>query len=187
MNAQIRSPLMGLLGRSWWIVLVYGLLGAVFGIVALTRPIATAVALAWTLGIFAIVEGVVTLAAMLDRGHAISRGWLLFYALVSLAFGVLTMLNPVVTASALLFLLAAWLIVGGIYRIVFAIRVRRQIEGEWLIALSGLLGIVLGVMFVLNPVAGIAVTTVWIGALALVYGLIQIFAAFRLRKLVQPG
>ena len=107
----------------------------------------------------------------------------MFYALVSIAFGVLALLNPLATASVLLLFVAAWLVVGGIYRIVFAIRVRKHIRGEWLLVLSGLLAVVLGVLFALNPLSGLMVTSLWIGAMALVYGVLQVVVAFRLRRL----
>ena len=93
------------------------------------------------------------------------------------------MINPLATASVLVLFLAAWLLVAGIYRIVFAIRVRRQIQGEWLLILSGLLAVVLGLLFVANPYAGVAVTTLWIGIGSLLYGLLQVLVAFKLRKL----
>ncbi|MNN05081.1 acid-resistance membrane protein [compost metagenome] len=95
----------------------------------------------------------------------------------------LAILNPLATASVLLLFLAAWLVVAGIYRIVFAIRVRKQIQGEWLLIVSGLLAVALGVMFALNPLSGLVVASLWIGALALIYGVLQIIVAFRLRSL----
>jgi len=80
-------------------------------------------------------------------------------------------------------LLAAWLLVAGIYRIVFAVRVRRHIQGEWVLILSGMLAIGLGLMFAANPLAGVAVTALWIGIGSLLYGLLQIVVALKLRKL----
>ncbi|KRG37770.1 hypothetical protein ARC20_16220 [Stenotrophomonas panacihumi] len=188
MGAQERYGVVGILsslGRSWWVLLLYGLLGVLFGLIAVTRPVAAAAALAWALGVMALAEGLVSLLALFDKQVAISKGWLAVYAVVSIVFGLLTVFNPVATASILLLFLAAWLIVAGVYRIVFAIRVRKEIEGEWLIALSGLLAIALGVLYVLNPVGGLAVTTIWIGAAAIVYGVLQIIAAFKVRRLNQ--
>jgi len=171
------------LGRSWWVLLLYGVLGVLFGLIALTRPVAAATALAWAVGVMALAEGVVSLFALFDRQVTISKGWLALYALVSIVFGLLTVINPVATAGMLLLFLAAWLIVAGVYRIIFAIRVRKEIRGEWLIALSGVLAIVLGLLFVRFPVKGLVVTTIWIGAGALVYGFVQILAAFKVRRL----
>ena len=79
-------------------------------------------------------------------------------------------------------MLSFWLIVAGVFRIVFAIRVRKEIVGEWLIALSGVLAIVLGVVFLRNPAIGLFTTAIWIGAGALAYGVLQVFAGFRFRK-----
>ncbi|HVJ37668.1 MAG TPA: DUF308 domain-containing protein [Stenotrophomonas sp.] len=184
MGAQGQSGVVGIfssLGRSWWVLLLYGVLGVLFGLIAVTRPVAAAAALAWALGVMALAEGLVSLLALFDKQVAISKAWLALYAVVSIVFGLLTVFNPVATAGVLLLFLAAWLIVAGVYRIVFAIRVRKQIRGEWLIALSGLLAIVLGGLFILNPASGLAVTTIWIGAAAIVYGIVQIIAAFRVR------
>ena len=168
------DTLLGALSRRWWVVLLFGLFAVAFGVLALIAPVRTAAVLAMWLGVMAIVEG----------GSApVSRGWTVFYALVSIAFGVLALLNPLATASVLLLFVAAWLVVGGIYRIVFAIRVRKHIRGEWLLIVSGLLAVVLGVLFALNPLGGLMVTSLWIGAMALVYGVLQVVAAFRLRRL----
>jgi uncharacterized membrane protein HdeD (DUF308 family) len=177
------SAVLHRLGRNWWVFVLYGAIAIVFGAFAMIRPLAAAFALAWACGVMALAEAVITVFALFDRNVDVSRGWLMIYALASLAFGLLAVINPLATAGALLMLLAAWLLVGGIYRIVFAIRVRKAIEGEWLIALSGVLAIVLGVLFMLSPLAGLLVTTIWIGAAALVYGVLQIIAGFRLRRL----
>jgi len=173
----------GYLHRSWWILLLYGVIAVIFGVMALTNPLSAGVALAWAFGVMALAEGAISVAALFDRGNSLSRGWLLLYAIASLLFGVLTLINPAATAEILILFLAAWLIIGGVFRIVFAVRVRKAIRGEWLIALSGLLAILLGGLFIASPLAGLVVTTLWIGAIAVVYGALQIVAAFRVRHL----
>jgi len=182
MNSPL-SPLLSAVGRSWWILLLYGLVALGFGIIAVGWPMSAAIALAWTLGVMAIVEGVISLLALITGASGASRGWLLLYVVASLGFGILAVINPLATASVLVLFLAAWLLVAGIYRIVFAIRVRRQIQGEWLLILSGVLAIVLGLLFAANPYAGVAVTTLWIGIGSLLYGVLQVLVAFKLRKL----
>lgn len=182
MNIPV-SPVVSLLARSWWVLLLYGLVALVFGAVAILQPLAAATALAWAIGVMAIVEGVISLVALVGGNSGVSRGWLAVYALASLVFGVLAVINPLATASVLVLLLAAWLIVAGIHRIVFAVRVRRHIQGEWLLILSGVLAIVLGALLVANPLAGVAVTTLWIGIGSLIYGVLQVVVAFRLRRL----
>lgn len=177
------SPLLSAVGRSWWILLLYGLVALGFGIIAIGWPLSAAMALAWTLGVMAIIEGVISLFALISGGSGASRGWLALYAIASLGFGILAVINPLATASVLVLFLAAWLLVVSIYRIVFAVRVRKQIQGEWLLILSGVLAVVLGLLFAANPYAGVAVTTLWIGIGSLLYGLLQVLVAFKLRKL----
>lgn len=173
--------------RSWWVLALYGVISILFGIGALMWPLTTALALAWAFGIMALAEGVTSLVALFDKNTPIPKGWLAVYALASIAFGLAAVMFPGAVAGVLLLFLAAWLVVGGIYRIVFAVRVRKQIEGEWWIGLSGLLSIALGVLFFAYPAAGLVSVTVWIGAFVLLYGIFQVMAALRLRKLGAPA
>lgn len=182
-DRQSMPGLLPLIGRSWWVLLLYGILGVIFGLFALARPLAAATAMVWALGVLALAEGVVSLFAAFSNKVAVSKGWVLLYAVVSILFGIMAVANPVSMAGTLLLFLAAWLVVAGVYRIIFAIRVRKEIKGEWLIALSGVLSIVLGILFVLSPMTGLVVTALWIGAGALIYGVLQIAAAFKLRAL----
>ncbi len=180
-----RSLLLSALSRGWWVLLLYGVLAVLFGLLAVLRPVGAAAALAWTLGLLAIFEGVISAFAWFDKASLWPRGWLALYTIASLVFGVLAVMDPLAMAGALVVLLGVWLIVGGVYRIIFAIQVRKEIEGEWLLIVSGILAILLGLMFIASPVTGLVVTTVWIGVAALVYGAFQVLAALRLRALRQ--
>jgi uncharacterized membrane protein HdeD (DUF308 family) len=177
--------MMQALRRSWWVLVVYGVISILFGISAFVWPLGTALALAWAFGVMALAEGATSLVALFDKHVPISKGWLAFYALSSIAFGLVAVLFPGAVAGVLLMFLAAWLVVAGVYRIAFAIHVRKQIDNEWFIGLSGLLSIVLGALFFAYPVAGLLSVTIWIGAAVAVYGVFQIMAGLRLRKLGQ--
>ena len=169
-------------GRSGWLLVMYGVISVLFGLSALIWPGNTVIALAWAFGIMALAEGVASLIGLLNRSVTISRGWVALYAVLSILFGLLAIWHPLAVVKVLLLFLAAWLIVAGVYRIVFAIRVRKEIKGEWLIGLSGVLAIVLGFMFVAYPVAALLTVAVWIGAAALVYGILQIMAGVRMQR-----
>lgn len=173
--------------RSWWVLALYGVISILFGISAIIWPLSTALALAWAFGIMALAEGVTSLMALFDKNMPISKGWVALYALASIAFGIVAVLFPGAVASVVLMFLAAWLIAGGIYRIIFAIRVRKHIEGESWIILSGVLSLALGVLFMVYPATGLVTVTLWIGALVLVYGVFQLMAALRIRKLDLPA
>jgi len=117
--------------------------------------------------------------------HTGSRPWwlLLIEGLIGIVAGVLTFLSPGLTALALLYLIAAWAIITGMVEIVSAIRLRAEIENEGLLALSGVLSVMLGVVLVIWPGAS-ALGLVWlIGAYALVSSLLQIGLGFRLWNL----
>ena len=135
--------------RSWWVSVLFGLIGIAFGLITLAKPFQALVAMAWAFGILALADGIASLLALFDKRVAIPKLLLLFYAVASIAFGVIAVSNPKATAGILFFMLSFWLIIAGIFRIVFAIRVRKEIVGEWLIALSGVLAIVLGIAFLL--------------------------------------
>lgn len=170
------------IGRTGWLLVIYGVISILFGLSALIWPGSTVIALAWAFGVMALAEGIASLFALFQRRGGFSRGWLALYALASIVFGLLAIWHPLAVVNVLLLFLAAWLIVAGVYRIVFAIRVRKEIQGEWLIALSGLLAIALGVLFVAYPVAGLLTVAIWIGAGALIYGVLQLVAGVRLHR-----
>ena len=179
----MNAGLLRTVGRSWWVLVLYGVIGVLFGIAAFMWPAKTAVAMAWAFGVMAIAEGVLSALALFDRNVSVSKGWLALYALASLAFGLVAGSNPVVTAGVLLLILSAWLLAAGIYRIVLAIRIRKEVTGEWMIALSGVLAILLAVLFVARPAVGLVTVALWIGVAALFYGVLQVMAGFKLRKL----
>lgn len=185
MNDKFDHPdtLPHVLSRNWWVLLLLGLLAIMFGLMALTSPLEAAAVLTLWLGVLAIAEGIVVLAGAIRGSAPVSRGWAVFYSLVSVVFGIMAVLDPLGMAGTLLLLVGVWLAISGIYRIMFAIRVRKQVRHEWLLILSGVLAVLMGVLFALFPLSGLLVTTLWIGASALIYGVLQIVAAFRLRKL----
>lgn len=173
-----------LLGRSWWILMVYGIIATVFGIVAVFQPLTAIAALTWIMGIMALAEGITSLFTLATAPGGFARGWLVFYGVVSLLFGLIAVLDPLSAASALLVLLGIWLIVAGVHRLLLGLRVRRHVPGEGWTVLSGVLALILGVIFVVSPLSGLAVTAIWIGVIALLYGIVQVMAALRLRRLL---
>nr|BAV56279.1 hypothetical protein [Lysobacter sp. RH2180-5] len=169
--------------RHWWVLLLYGLIGVGFGIACFVAPGASVVALIWSFGLMALFEGALSAVALFAGPSPPGKGWLALYALASLAFGALALLRPLAVADALLLLLAAWLVIGGALRIVWAIALRKAIDNEWFLALSGLLILGLGALMLLYPRAGLVTVVWWIGLGALLFGLLQIFVAVRVRRL----
>lgn len=176
------SSVLQAVARQWWVLLLFGVLAALFGILCLTQPVKVAAIVTLWAGVLSLFEGAVSLVAVMRGQSPVSRGWALFYALSSLAFGLLAVINPVAMASAVVLLVALWLLIAGVYRVVMAVRWRKQGTARGWLLLSGVLAVVLGGLFAMKPLAGIAVAALWIGVLALVYGIFQIIAALALRR-----
>jgi uncharacterized membrane protein HdeD (DUF308 family) len=176
--------MLSIFARKWWTLALRGVVAVIFGILALVWPRLTLLALVILFGAFMLVDGVLTLAGTLAWRKWNQRWWAAALAGVAgIIVGVLTFVWPGMTGLVLLYLIAAWAILTGILEIVAAIELRRVIEGEWLLALNGILSVVLGALLVAFPGAG-ALGLAWlIGIYAFVYGLLLIALAFRLRGL----
>ena len=182
-NRMGNSFLRDTVGRSWWVILLFGIFSAVFGVMALINPLAAGAGLTWAIGLLALAEGEVGLIGAFGKGAGVSRGWMILYAIVSILFGVMAVMNPLSMAASIAMVAGVWFIFSGIMRIIWAVRVRKEIDNEWLLILGGVISVALGVLLVMAPVAGVLVGAIWIGIGALIYGLLQIWAAFQIRKL----
>ena len=165
-----------------------GLAAVLFGLAALFWPGLVLAVLIILFGAYALVDGVLALiAAFRSSGGGARRGLLLIEGGIGILFGLLALLWPGLTALALLYLFAFWAILGGIARIVMAIMLRREIENEWSIALSGVLSVILGIVLILLPGAGLLAYTWLVGIFALAVGITLIFYAFRVRGQQRSG
>lgn len=168
----------------WWALALRGAAAIIFGILTLWAPAASLYVLIIMFGAYALVDGVLYLA-MAVRGVREGERWgsLMFAGVAGIAAGLVTLFWPGVSAYALLMLIGAWAIVTGAASISAAVRLRKEVNGEWLLGLGGALSIVFGVMAVVFPGAGALAVTLWIGAYALVLGICLLALAFRLRSL----
>jgi uncharacterized membrane protein HdeD (DUF308 family) len=142
-------------------------------------------------GAFALVDGAFAIFAGIASYRYFERWWaVLLEGVAGIAIGLLTFFWPNITALVLLYFIAAWALITGIFEIVAAIQLRRLIIGEWMLILGGLLSILFGVLLFVFPVAG-AVTVIWvIGIYAIVFGISEIIFAFRLyglRRKFEPA
>jgi uncharacterized membrane protein HdeD (DUF308 family) len=174
------------LSRNWWAVSLRGLAGILFGIITFVAPGISLAAVVLLFGAYAFADGVLAIVSAVRR-RGTDRWWLLLIeGLVGIAAGVLTLLWPDITALALLYVIAAWALVTGAFEIAAAIRLRKAISGEWLLALSGILSIALGVLLILWPGPGALALVIWIGAYAFVFGALLFALGLRLKGLGSP-
>jgi uncharacterized membrane protein HdeD (DUF308 family) len=172
--------------RSWWVVLLRGIFAILFGIAAFVWPGPTLEALVLLFGAYALVDGIFAMIVGIQQRHVDERWWVvLLEGIAGVALGLLTLFWPGTTATLLLAFIAAWAVVTGALEIAAALRLRKVIEGEWALILSGALSVVFGVLLLLQPSAG-ALALIWlIGAYAIVFGVLFCFLAFELRRLGQ--
>ena len=140
-----------------------GVAAIVFGIATLAWPGVTLWALVVLWGAYALVDGTVALAAAIGDRYLHHRGWLAVTGVAGVIAGVMTFVWPGITALALLYVIAAWSLVTGFSLIAIAISERKQLTGEWVIALTGILAVLLGVVLMITPGAGALAITWAIG------------------------
>lgn len=170
--------------RNWWILLLQGVLGIVFGLVAIFWPGATLAVVIWLFGLFVLLTGVVGIfAAIGAAGNGEPWGWRLTAALLGVLVGLLIIRWPGVTAGILLLLIGIWAIVVGLGGIVTAFADHREISHAWLYALLGAVMVVFGIAMFVWPAAGLATVVYLVGAFAIVTGIIYCVLAFQVRRL----
>jgi uncharacterized membrane protein HdeD (DUF308 family) len=171
------------LARKWWALAIRGIAAVVFGVVALFWPAAAFAGFVLVFGAYATVDGIFNLVTAVRAPHTGGIwGPLVFEGIVSLMVGLITLFSRSVSAFAVVMFIAARSIVTGIAEVVAAIRLRKEIRGEWLLALSGILSLALGVLLFVAPAAGTLVLTIWIGAYALLFGTVMVGLSLRLRS-----
>lgn len=169
--------------RAWWVLALRGVVAILFGILAFARPDISLAALVALFGAYALVDGIVyTIAAPMASGTSIFW-WLLLDGILGIAVGVLTFLYPVAVAESLLFLLGAWLIATGLFRVGLAIELRKEIPDEWLLILSGVLSVLCGGLIFYKPGPSLLAWIWVIGVYAIAYGIVMLTAGFRLKGL----
>ena len=172
------------LRHNWWLLALRGLAAVVFGVLAFIWPGATLITLVWLFGAFALVNGVLSLAVAAKAPKGYPRfGSLIPGGLLGILAGLVAFVMPGLTAIGLLILIACWALVTGILEIVAAIKLRKLINNEWLLVLAGIASVAFGVVLLLQPAAGALVLIWWVGAYALLFGILLVVLAFRMRGL----
>lgn len=179
---RVTPVLLHALAKNWWLLLLRGIAAIVFGVLAFAWPGLTLLTLILLYGAFALTDGVIAIIAAITGGAPGGRWWLALVGVLGIAVGVLTFMLPGMTALILLFTMAGWAVAIGVLQIVGAIRLRKEIDNEWFLILSGAISVLFGLAVMLNPGAG-ALALVWvIGAYAIIAGALYIGLALRLKK-----
>jgi uncharacterized membrane protein HdeD (DUF308 family) len=175
-----------LLARRWWLFALRGAFAILFGLLALIWPAITLLALVILWGAYTLVDGVTELYLAITHREWPSTDRVIHgvLGLLGVAAGVVALFWPGITALVLLVVIAVWAIFGGLLEIAAAFRLRKEIDNEWFLGLSGLLSVVLGVILLATPGSGALALVVTIGVFAILWGIVLVLLSLRLRKLV---
>jgi uncharacterized membrane protein HdeD (DUF308 family) len=173
--------LASILSRGWWLLLLRGLAAIAFGVLTWSQPGISLAVLVLFFGAYSLVDGILGIwTAVAGRVH--HEHWWVLLLEGLLGVGVLTFFAPGVAAIALLFYIAIWAIGTGVLEIVAAVRLRKEIDGEWMLILAGLASVVFGALLMAQPGAG-ALALIWlIGSYAIVFGVLLVLLAFKARS-----
>jgi uncharacterized membrane protein HdeD (DUF308 family) len=167
---------------KWRALALRGLFALLFGLVVLFWPGLVFAVLALLFGIYAVVDGSVTLVPALRSSDRGAQRWLpLTEGAVGLIAGLAALLWPGITSNGLLYVIAAWAMLTGILKILTAILLRAEVENSWLLGGSGALSVLFGVLLAFLTGSDLSSLAPLVGAFAVVVGLALIVFAFRLR------
>ena len=172
------------LKQHWWVPVLRGVAAIIFGVIAFTHPVMAATTLVLFFGAWVLIDGIFrVVGAISHRDPDKDWGFNLVIGILGIIVGLLTFHAPGVTALALVIYIAAWALMMGATEIALAIKLRREIKGEWFMILMGLASIIFAGLLLWNPLAG-AAALIWIIAwYAVIMGVLGIVFGFRLRSL----
>jgi uncharacterized membrane protein HdeD (DUF308 family) len=177
-----------LMTQNWWAIALRGLVAVLFGIAAFMWPDITLWVLAPLFGAYAMINGIFAVIEAFGRDVSRER-WrpVLFEGVVSIVVGAMILIWPGLTAMGLLFLIAFWAIMTGVFEIITAVRLRHEIRGEWLLALIAILSMAFGLLLLAFPVTSAFSVIFMIRAFVFAIGALMVALAFKLRSLRRPG
>jgi uncharacterized membrane protein HdeD (DUF308 family) len=169
------------LAENWWAIAIRGVLGILFGLVALFLPGATMLSLVLLFAAYAFADGIFGIVSAVRAAREGQRwGLLVLEGLVNIATAAIAVLWPGITVITFVLLIAVWAILSGALMLGAAFRLGSG-DGRWWLVLGGLVSLIYGVLLVVAPMIGAVVLTWWLGAYALVFGVALIVLAFKLK------
>jgi uncharacterized membrane protein HdeD (DUF308 family) len=155
--------------HSAWMLILRGAIALLFGVLAVLWPGLTLVALVVLFAVYALLGGVVSIAAAIQLRRVERKWWLpLLLGIISVVAGIYALFAPAVTALVLVLVMAANAILTGALDIAMAVRLRNVLRGQWLLVLGGIVSIVFGALVIANPDAG-ALAMVWMVSIYAVF------------------
>ena len=180
--ADLAEAMSAGLAKNWWAIALRGVLGIVFGILAFALPSAVMLSLALLFGAYCLIDGVLAIVAAVRAARARERWWLLLLeGVLNLVMAGIAFVFPAGAVLAFVVVTAVWAILSGATMLGAAFRLEVG-AGRWWLVLGAVVSMVFGVLLIIAPLAGALVLTWWLGAYAIVFGVVMLILAFRLRR-----
>jgi uncharacterized membrane protein HdeD (DUF308 family) len=176
------ASLLHTMAQNWWLVVLRGVAAIIFGILAFAWPGAALLTIVLFWAAFAMVDGVLAIIAAVKGGNPMPRWWLAIVGVAGIVAGALAFLIPGLAALVLLTFIAVWAIILGVMEIYGAIKLRKEIEGEWLLILNGALAVAFGILLLWRPTTGALALIYIIAAYAVIIGVIYVAFGLKLKK-----
>jgi len=171
-----------IMAENWWMVGLRGLLGIIFGLICLLNPTLAVRVFVILFAAYMLVDGVFAIFSGIKAASNGERwGLLILEGVVDLAAGAVAVLWPAITLIALIFVIAFWAILSGGLMLTAAFTLKRD-HGRWWLALGAIASVIFGILLVIEPLIGAVVLTLWIGAYALIFGVLLLVLAFQLHS-----
>jgi uncharacterized membrane protein HdeD (DUF308 family) len=170
------------LSRNWWATVLRGLVAIGLGVFAWVRPDIFWASLALVLGAYLLVDGLFTIAAAI-KGETGDRWLHLIEGILGVGASAIIFLYPDFAGTAIVLFVGIWAVGTGALEIVSAVRLRKEIENEWLLGIGGALSVGLGVILIARPQFGQVTTTYVLGTYGIIFGIVLVLLGLRLRGL----
>jgi uncharacterized membrane protein HdeD (DUF308 family) len=171
------------LARHWWVWVIRGAVSLAFAATAFFMPQFTFALLVAVIGIFLLADGLLaTYSGWRLRGEDDDWWVAVLEGLLGVGLGTATLVLPELSAALLVLFVALWCLLTGAFEIILAIRIRKEIQHEWLLALAGGLSVTLGLLMLYQPTVGSVSIAWWIGFYALFFGALMVGLGLRLRR-----
>jgi len=163
--------------------LLRGILALIFGLIAIFQPAATVLVVVWIFGIFMLVDGIIAIISAFTSNAKSEHWWFIIIAgVLGVILGAMTLFNPTAMGIAWIYLISIWAIVTGIFEIITAIRLRKEIKGEVWLIIGGIISIIFGLLILFNPLAGAVAIGFIVGVFAVIFGIVFIAFSIKLKK-----
>jgi uncharacterized membrane protein HdeD (DUF308 family) len=171
-----RDALSEFLEKRWWLVALRGLAALVFGIICFTSPLIAAASLLLVFAFFAIADGVLGIASAFGQARRGERWvWLAVEAVATLVLGVVALVIPGVALTFVFIFITIKALISGVFLLLASAKLDGE-HGQGALLAAGLVSLLM-----LAPMLGAKLLIWWIGAWAVLFGLLLLVVGLKLR------